>query len=167
MSAFLVKKRQDRDEDETSKQKQDKDEENQDEDKDEENQKEEELVKVNQRKSLLKTIKDEETKPEAGILKTNLHPEEIKPTKVIGKTSVRELTRIFSKPSPETTVPPPPLTVKLREKVPTKTNTTVSGNNGRLPSKKNTGHTDISRREGSKSTLAEETRTGGLGLGGE
>ena len=124
-------------------------------------------MKVNQRESLSKTINDEETKPEAGILKTNLHPKEIKPTKVIGKTSVRELTRIFSKPSPETTVPPPPLTVKLREKVPTKTNTTASGNNGRLPSMKNMGHTDISCREGSKPTKTKETRTGGLGLGGE
>ena len=110
-------------------------------------------VIVNHRRTL--TNVDDDTNPTNGEQPTNLHLIESKPTQV-KRNSVKELTKIFSKPLDKKPAPPPPK-VNFRENVPTNTKTY-----GRLPSMKTTRDMDISCGEGRDSDKKPELGLVGL-----
>ena len=87
---------------------------------------------------LILTNMYEETKPSTGELKPSLHLIEKKPVEAMKKTSVKELTKMFSR-NQQTEKPPPP--VKFKQSVPDSTLP-----RGRLPGKKSTGQKDIEGR---------------------
>ena len=113
-------------------------------------------VIVNHRRTL--TNVDDETNPINGEQQTNLHLIESKPTQV-KRNSVKELTKMFSKP-PDKKPAPPPTVVNFRETVPVTTQ-----NYGRLPSMKNTRDMGTSCGEGKDST--KKPGLGLVGLEGE